>query len=70
MKAFVTHGGPRSLEEAVFYGVPIVGFPIVKSRNVFIKEITRHGAGEILDPHYMDKETVKKTIELVASEEK
>ncbi|KAJ8723942.1 hypothetical protein PYW07_007922 [Mythimna separata] len=70
IKAFITHGGARSLEEAVFYAVPIVGLPLVKSRRVFINEITRHGAGEILDPHSFDKETVKTTINVVVTNEK
>ncbi|XP_050551376.1 UDP-glycosyltransferase UGT5-like [Spodoptera frugiperda] len=70
VKLFITHGGARSLEEAVFYKVPIIGLPLVKSRKVFINEITRHGAGEILDPYNLDKETVKATITKVASTEK
>lgn len=70
VKVFLTHGGARSLEEAVFYKVPIVGFPIVRSRKAFIKEITKHGAGEILDPYYLDKETLKATITTVITQEK
>ncbi|KAJ0173640.1 hypothetical protein K1T71_010789 [Dendrolimus kikuchii] len=70
VKAFITHGGARSLEEAVFYKVPIVGFPIVRSRKVFIEEITKYGAGEIVDPYYLDKETFKATITTVVKQEK
>lgn len=70
VKAFITHGGARSLEEAVFYAVPIIGLPLVKSRKVFINEVTRYGAGEILDPYNLEKETVKSTIISVASNEK
>ncbi|XP_013170603.1 PREDICTED: UDP-glucuronosyltransferase 2C1-like [Papilio xuthus] len=66
MKAFITHGGLRSLEEAVFYEVPIVGFPIVKSSKVFINEVTRHGTGETVDPYYLEKEALKSTIMAVA----
>ncbi|KAJ8714007.1 hypothetical protein PYW08_007627 [Mythimna loreyi] len=70
LKVFITHGGARSLEEAVFYSVPIVGLPLVKSRRVFINEITRHGAGEILDPYNLDKETLKVTINVIVSNQK
>nr|ACZ97419.2 UGT34A1 [Zygaena filipendulae] len=70
IKAFITHGGLRSLEEAVFYEVPIVGLPLVKSRKTFMGEITKHGAGEILDPYYLEKNMVKTTILAVAGEEK
>lgn len=70
VKAFITHGGSRSLEEAVFYGVPIIGFPTVKSRKVFIQEITMHGAGEIIDPYKLDKDTLKATITAVSTNEK
>ncbi|XP_026734530.1 putative UDP-glucuronosyltransferase ugt-58 [Trichoplusia ni] len=69
VKAFITHGGSRSLEEAVFYGVPIIGFPTVKSRKVFIQEITMHGAGEIIDPYKLDKDTLKATITAVSTNE-
>lgn len=62
MKAFITHGGARSLEEAVFYQVPIVGLPLVQSRKLFIKEVTKHGAGEILDTYYLDKEALKAVV--------
>ena len=54
----------------MFYTVPIIGFPLIKSRKVFINEITRYGAGEILDPYNLDKETVKATINGVATNEK
>nr|XP_032521190.1 UDP-glucuronosyltransferase 2B31-like isoform X1 [Danaus plexippus plexippus] len=67
IKAFITHGGPRSLEEALFYQVPIIGLPTVKSRAVFIKEITRYGAGEVLDVNYLDKDKLKEVINVVAS---
>ncbi|CAG9134002.1 unnamed protein product [Plutella xylostella] len=70
VKAFITHGGPRSLEEAVFFEKPIIGLPMIKSRKTFIKEITRLGAGEIVDPYTMDKETLVEKIGLVASDEK
>lgn len=70
LKAFITHGGARSLEEAVFYSVPIIGLPLVKSRKVFIHEITRYGTGEILDPYNLDKEAVKTTINSVATNDK
>lgn len=67
VKAFITHGGARSLEEAVFYQVPIVGLPLVQSRKLFIREITKHGAGEILDSYYLDKETLKMVVTNVAT---
>ncbi|XP_075982592.1 UDP-glucosyltransferase 2-like [Anticarsia gemmatalis] len=70
VKAFITHGGPRSLEEAVFYEVPIIGFPNVKSRKVFIKQITKYGAGEVLDPYNLDKENLKTIISAVTTNEK
>lgn len=70
VKAFITHGGARSLEEALFYEVPIIGFPLVRSRKIFINEITKYGAGEILDTYYMDKDKVKATITAVVNDEK
>ncbi|XP_072929900.1 UDP-glucosyltransferase 2-like [Epargyreus clarus] len=69
VKAFITHGGARSLEEALFYEVPIVGLPIIRSRKPFMGEITRYGAGEILDLYYLDKEAVKSVVTAVATNE-
>ena len=70
MKAFITHGGARSLEEAVFYEVPIIGLPVIRSRKVFIGEITRMGAGEILDINYLDKDNVKEVVTAVVTRDK
>ncbi|KAL0869148.1 hypothetical protein ABMA27_007441 [Loxostege sticticalis] len=69
VKAFITSGGYRSLEEAVFYEVPIIGFPLQKPRKNFIKQITKFGAGEVLDPYNLDKDTLKSTIEAVVTNE-
>lgn len=46
----------------MFHKVPVIGLPLVKSRKVFIEQITKHGAGKVLDPYYMDKETLKEVI--------
>ncbi|XP_023940406.2 UDP-glycosyltransferase UGT5-like [Bicyclus anynana] len=70
VKAFITNGGWRSLEEAVFYEVPIIGLPIVKSQKVFIQEITRHNAGELLDLYYLEKQNLVEVISAVASTDK
>lgn len=70
VKVFLTHGGPRSLEEALFYEVPILGFPTIKSRKIFIGEITKFGAGEIVDPYSFDKGAFKATISAVATDKK
>lgn len=70
MKAFITNGGLRSLEEAVFYEVPIIGLPIVKSRKAFLQQVTRHGAGEIVDPYRLEKDSLRTTISVVATNDK
>ncbi|XP_026315009.1 UDP-glucuronosyltransferase 2B15-like [Hyposmocoma kahamanoa] len=70
VKAFITHGGLRSLEEAVYYEVPIIGLPIVKSRKPFLQLITRHGAGEIIDPYHLEKDSLKSIISVVATNDR
>lgn len=70
VKAFITSGGGRSLEEAVFYEVPIIGFPLQRSRKNFIAQITKFGAGEIVDPYNLEKETLKAAITEVVKNEK
>ncbi|XP_041969909.1 UDP-glycosyltransferase UGT5-like [Aricia agestis] len=69
VKLFITHGGARSLEETVFYETPIVGLPIIKSRKVFIEEVIKHGAGEILDLYYLEKEKTKEVLTAVVKNE-
>ncbi|KAM3956572.1 UDP-glycosyltransferase UGT5-like [Aphomia sociella] len=69
VKVFITQGGTRSLEEAIYYGVPIIGLPVVRSRKLFIKEVTKFGAGEVLDPYQLEKEVLKSTISAVATNE-
>jgi glucuronosyltransferase len=69
VKAFITSGGIRSLEEAVHYSVPIIGFPLLKPRKNFIAQITKFGAGEIVDPYQLDKVALKSIITEVVSNE-
>nr|WEU75324.1 uridine diphosphate-glycosyltransferases 34A14 [Glyphodes pyloalis] len=70
VKAFITSGGGRSLEEAVYYQVPIIGFPLQRPRKNFIAQLTKFGAGEILDPYNLEKETVKSVITDVVTNQK
>ncbi|CAG9789293.1 unnamed protein product [Diatraea saccharalis] len=70
VKAFLTSGGSRSLEEAVYYQVPIVGLPLLRSRNHFIKQITQFNAGVMLEPNNLDVEIMKSVIIEVATNEK
>lgn len=58
------------MEEALFYEVPIIGLPMLKSKKVFINEVTRHGTGEILDPYYLEKEHLKATITAIVTNDK
>ncbi|KAL4706352.1 hypothetical protein ACJJTC_016646 [Scirpophaga incertulas] len=70
VKLFITSGGQRSLEEAVFYQVPILGFPILRPRRNFIMQVTKFDAGELVDPYQLDKETLKSKITEIVTLEK
>lgn len=70
LKAIITHGGPRSVEEAIFYGVPIVGLPIVKSRRFLLQQIAKHGAGVVIDPKHLSIASIKKAVTEVVTKNK
>ncbi|CAH1389500.1 unnamed protein product [Nezara viridula] len=59
---FVTHGGLLSLSEAIYYGVPQVGIPIMadQGKNMVIME--SHGLGRMLKLDNITRETVSWTI--------
>lgn len=45
MKLFITHGGQLSTTEAVYYGVPLVGIPIMADQHVNMKSVVNKGFG-------------------------
>lgn len=48
LKLFITHSGLLSTQEAVWYGVPIIGFPVFADQNQNINYCVQYGVGKRL----------------------
>lgn len=49
VKLFITHGGLLSLTEAVYYGVPVVGFAIFADQRYNLVKAVEGGYGQLID---------------------
>ncbi|XP_063539077.1 UDP-glycosyltransferase UGT5-like [Cydia strobilella] len=45
LKFFITHGGQLSTTEAIHYGVPVIGIPVLGDQYVNMKAVVRKGFG-------------------------
>ena len=61
-KAFVTHGGFHSLQEAAFHAVPLVGMPIFYDQDANIKLIENLGIGVKLEFRDLTQEVILEAI--------
>lgn len=43
MKVFITQGGMMSIIEAVYHGIPILGFPFFADQHSNIKRLSQRG---------------------------
>lgn len=64
---FITHGGTLGLQEAVWYGVPILGIPIFGDQFMNLNNLERKGAAKILQIENLREKTFKKAIKDVLS---
>ena len=62
MKAFLTHGGLLSIQEAIYHGVPIVGIPIMSDQHLNVKQIENLGVGKSLTLELMTEKSLVKTL--------
>lgn len=67
IKLFIYQGGHQSTEEALYYGIPLIGFPIIWDQTYQVRNIVRLGIGVHLQIDTLSKETVKATIHEVIS---
>jgi len=67
IKLFIYQGGLQSTEEAVYYGIPLVGFPIVYDQTYQVRNIVRLGIGVHLHLDNLSKESIEATIHEVIS---
>ncbi|KAG5309857.1 UDB15 glucuronosyltransferase, partial [Acromyrmex insinuator] len=67
IKLFIYQGGLQSTEEALYYGIPLIGFPIMWDQTYQVQNIVRLGIGVHLQFDTISKETVKATVHEVMS---
>ncbi|XP_018401111.1 PREDICTED: UDP-glucuronosyltransferase 3A1-like [Cyphomyrmex costatus] len=67
IKLFIYQGGLQSTEEALYYGIPLIGFPIIWDQMYQVRNVVRLGIGVHLKINTLSKETVEATIREVIS---
>ncbi|XP_059480683.1 UDP-glucosyltransferase 2-like [Neocloeon triangulifer] len=65
LKAFITHGGLLSTQEATYHGVPLVGIPFFGDQKLNIAKSSRLGYAVGLDFQTLDKQSVLAAIKTV-----
>ncbi|XP_046736278.1 UDP-glucosyltransferase 2-like [Diprion similis] len=66
IKAFVTHGGLMGVQEAVTYGVPLIGVPLFRDQPVNIKNCADKGAAIMLDHTDLTADKIVASVNAVA----
>lgn len=61
--AFITHCGMNSVSEALYFGVPLVMYPMTTEQGAVASRVEQMGAGIKLTK--TDKDTISKTVSLV-----
>ena len=59
---FVSHGGMNSVNESMYYGVPMVLFPAVQEQQINSERVQQLGAGKVLNRMDLTKEKLYKVI--------
>ncbi|XP_051561154.1 UDP-glucuronosyltransferase 2C1-like isoform X2 [Myxocyprinus asiaticus] len=67
-RAFVAHGGTNGVQEAIYHGVPIVGFGLIFDQPDNLSKMRVKGAAKTVDFATMDKDSFLKTVKEVLYE--
>ncbi|XP_051800939.1 UDP-glucuronosyltransferase 2A2-like isoform X3 [Acanthochromis polyacanthus] len=67
-KLFVAHGGTNGVQEAIYYGVPIIGLPLIFDQRDNLLRIKVRGAGKIVDFSTMNEDIFFQAIQKVLTE--
>ncbi|XP_076766939.1 uncharacterized protein LOC143433487 [Xylocopa sonorina] len=62
VKLYMYHGGAMSTQEAIHYGVPVLGFPIFSDQERQIKKLKSLGVGNRLNVRTLTRESLNSTI--------
>jgi len=58
VRAFITHGGLLSAQEAAFHGVALIGIPIYGDQMLNIKQAERAGYAVVLNYQNLTEESM------------
>uniref|UniRef100_UPI0000545312 UDP glucuronosyltransferase 5 family, polypeptide B2 precursor n=1 Tax=Danio rerio TaxID=7955 RepID=UPI0000545312 len=64
-RAFVAHGGTNGIQEAIYHGVPIIGFGLIFDQPDNLSKMRVRGAAKNVDFATMDKESFLTTVKEV-----
>jgi len=59
IKLFIYQGGVQSTEEAIYYAVPLLGYPIMWDQAFQVQNIVRLGIGVHLQHDTLSKESIR-----------
>nr|AHX56940.1 UDP-glycosyltransferase 210D1 [Daphnia pulex] len=69
-RAFLTHGGLNSLQEAVYHGVPVLGFPFGTDQTLNVGRAVKEGYAAKLEWKEITQETLIKSIQEILHDSK
>lgn len=61
-RAFMTHGGLNSLQEAIFHGVPVIGLPFMTDQHLNLGRAVNDGYAVKLAWKEVNEETLTKSL--------
>ncbi|KAG7160269.1 2-hydroxyacylsphingosine 1-beta-galactosyltransferase-like 3 [Homarus americanus] len=69
VRAFVTHGGLLSLQEAVYHNVPIVGLPLMSDQHLNVRQAVTLGLGRQLTLETLTEDNLYEAITAVVEDD-
>lgn len=69
-RLFVSHGGKGSLSEALYYGVPMLGLPLVGDQRVNLRKMQQKQWGLTLDARNVSQATILGGIQSILTDDR
>lgn len=70
MRLFVSHGGKGSLSEALYYGVPMLGLPLLGDQRVNLRKMQEKQWGLQLDMHNLSQVTILSGLQSILNDDR
>lgn len=70
MRLFVSHGGKGSLSEALYYGVPLLGLPLLGDQRVNLRKMQQKQWGLTLDARNVSQGTILSGIQSILTDDR